>query len=90
MIMDGNVETNLRSCDETFRVAISNTSCWIQLAVRNPAPRDAAFAWQPRCHVLFLEDLGRWLCVPRFHVVCLFQAKQFKYSIYIRIRDMCK
>jgi hypothetical protein len=31
-------------------------------------------ARQPCCHVQPVLELGQWLCVPRFHVVCLYQA----------------
>jgi hypothetical protein len=31
-------------------------------------------ARQPCCHVQLALELGQWLCVPRFHVVCLYQA----------------
>jgi hypothetical protein len=38
------------------------------------ASEGAAFARQPRCHIPLARDLGRWLCVPPFRVVCLYQA----------------
>jgi hypothetical protein len=31
-------------------------------------------ARQPCCHVQLALKLGQWLCVPRFHVVCPYQA----------------
>ena len=31
-------------------------------------------ARQPCCHVQLALELGQWLCVPRFHVVCPYQA----------------
>ena len=31
-------------------------------------------ARQPCCHVQLALELGQWLCVPRFRVVCPYQA----------------
>jgi hypothetical protein len=31
-------------------------------------------ARQPCCHVQPVLELGQWLCVPRFRVVCPYQA----------------
>jgi hypothetical protein len=38
------------------------------------ASEGAAFARQPRCRIPLARDVGRWLCVPPFRVVCLYQA----------------
>ena len=38
------------------------------------APRRNEFPTrQPRCHVLYREDLGRWFYFPGFRMVCLYR-----------------
>ena len=40
------------------------------------------FARQPCYHVQAVLDVGQWLCVPPFRVVCLFQAS---YCLFVTL-----
>jgi hypothetical protein len=36
---------------------------------------DVAFARQPCYHIPYSLDLGQWLCVSSFQMICLYRAK---------------
>jgi hypothetical protein len=44
------------------------------LTVQCAALKGATFARQPCCHIPVYRNLGQWLCVPSFRMVCLYQA----------------